>query len=324
MGRWLAAGESSGGPVLRRSFLQLFASGVLFALLGKPGRAASPADLYTFRHGVASGDPLQDAVILWTRISNADGESLTVDWQVARNQAMTDIVASGVVTTDANRDYTVKGRITPVSSGEITADVRGRWQGPFRARFEARRLTSVLFRQLSKAWPRWRGASVPPRGTAADLGSLMIDTLGGTLQDQLEALRLAPERADAHLLIARVTLASGDVAQAERHTQEALRLAPDDEGAVALLLGLRARQSWILGLWWRSAREMDRRPMTWFFALLVVLLGARTGIALAGLPHLNEVVSYIVLGFAAYVAGAGAWFRHALHRARRGVALEDY
>ena len=94
--------------MLRRSFLQLFASGVLFALLGKPGRAASRADHYAFLHGVASGDPLQDAVILWTRISNADGESLTVDWQVARDQAMTDIVASGVVKTDANRDYTVK------------------------------------------------------------------------------------------------------------------------------------------------------------------------------------------------------------------------
>lgn len=94
--------------MLRRSFLQLFASGLLLALLGARGRAASFANNYTFRHGVASGDPLKDAVILWTRVSGASGESLALNWQVARDEAMTDIVASGAVTTDADRDYTVK------------------------------------------------------------------------------------------------------------------------------------------------------------------------------------------------------------------------
>ena len=104
----MAAGESSGGTVLRRSFLQLFASGVLLALLGTRGRAALRSDVYAFSHGVASGDPLHDSVILWTRVSNAGGESLTLNWLVARDESMTDIVASGTVATDADRDYTVK------------------------------------------------------------------------------------------------------------------------------------------------------------------------------------------------------------------------
>lgn len=94
--------------MLRRSFLQLFASGVLLTLLGMRGRAASRSDAYAFRHGVASGDPLNDAVILWTRVSNASGELLTLNWFVARDEAMTDVVASGTVATDADRDYTVK------------------------------------------------------------------------------------------------------------------------------------------------------------------------------------------------------------------------
>ena len=94
--------------MLRRSFVQLFASGVLLALLGTRGRAASASDLYEFRHGVASGDPLKDAVILWPRVSNASGESLKLNWQVARDEALSDIVASGVAKTDADRDYTVK------------------------------------------------------------------------------------------------------------------------------------------------------------------------------------------------------------------------
>ena len=94
--------------MLRRSFLQLFASGILLALMGTRGRAASRSGLYAFHHGVASGDPLNDAVILWTRVSNTSGEPLTLDWLVARDEAMTDIVASGVAKTDADRDYTVK------------------------------------------------------------------------------------------------------------------------------------------------------------------------------------------------------------------------
>jgi alkaline phosphatase D len=105
--------------LLRRSFLQLFASGVLLALLGKRGRAASRSDLYAFHHGVASGDPLQDAVILWTRISNAGGEPLTLNWQVARDEAMTDIVASGVANTNADRDYTVKVDARGLPSGAL-------------------------------------------------------------------------------------------------------------------------------------------------------------------------------------------------------------
>ena len=94
--------------MLRRSFLQLLTSAVLFALLGRRSRAKPHSNVYSFAHGVASGDPLDDAVILWTRVSGASGESLTVDWIVARDAAMESVVASGAVATDADRDYTVK------------------------------------------------------------------------------------------------------------------------------------------------------------------------------------------------------------------------
>jgi translocation and assembly module TamB len=54
----------------------------------------------------------------------------------------------------------------------------------------------VLFQQLQNAWPRWRGADAPPRGQASDIGSLMIGTMAGTIQEQLKAL----EEAQARLL----------------------------------------------------------------------------------------------------------------------------
>lgn len=92
--------------MLRRSFLQLLASGVLFALLG--ARARARPSQYSFDHGVASGDPLADAVILWTRVSGAMGEPLRVRWQVATDAAMQSVIAAGTAETDSNRDYTTK------------------------------------------------------------------------------------------------------------------------------------------------------------------------------------------------------------------------
>jgi alkaline phosphatase D len=59
-----------------------------------------------FRHGVASGDPLTDRVALWTRVTTSH-ESVAVDWVVARDAALTDIVAAGTATAHADRDHTV-------------------------------------------------------------------------------------------------------------------------------------------------------------------------------------------------------------------------
>lgn len=61
----------------------------------------------TFDHGVASGDPLSDRVVLWTRVSNAQTE-LVVTWEVASDEGFANVVASGAVTTSAARDHTVK------------------------------------------------------------------------------------------------------------------------------------------------------------------------------------------------------------------------
>jgi alkaline phosphatase D len=60
-----------------------------------------------FYHGVASGDPLTDRVILWTRITNGDPNP-NIAWRVATDTGMVNIVQNGTTTTDASRDFTVK------------------------------------------------------------------------------------------------------------------------------------------------------------------------------------------------------------------------
>jgi alkaline phosphatase D len=70
-------------------------------------RSVLDSTIQPFYHGVASGDPLTDRVIIWTRVTT-DTASLQVKWRVAKDTMMQNVVAQGVFTTDASRDYTVK------------------------------------------------------------------------------------------------------------------------------------------------------------------------------------------------------------------------
>ncbi|GIV34785.1 MAG: alkaline phosphatase D [Chitinophagales bacterium] len=74
-------------------------------------RLSLDPQLAPFYHGVASGDPLPDAVIIWTRVTVED-VSATVSWKVSQDTLFTTLVANGTATTDASRDYTVKVDVT--------------------------------------------------------------------------------------------------------------------------------------------------------------------------------------------------------------------
>ncbi len=97
----------------RRALLALSS---LPAIPAFTGSAAAPATGLRFEHGVASGDPLRDRIILWTRLSGAD-RAMAVDWQLASDYSFTDIVAKGRVTTSAGRDYTVKVDVAGLKPG---------------------------------------------------------------------------------------------------------------------------------------------------------------------------------------------------------------
>lgn len=92
--------------MLRRSFLRGAGLVAVAATVRNAWPMARPK--VRFLHGVASGDPLQDSVILWTRVSSADAKPVEVEWRVAADESMRRVVAEGRVTTDESRDYTVK------------------------------------------------------------------------------------------------------------------------------------------------------------------------------------------------------------------------
>ena len=85
-------------------------AGATLGVLSLRGAVAAGGERVYFTHGVASGDPLADRVILWTRVLPGLGQHRRVEvvWQIALDERFKQIVASGTAYTDAARDYTLK------------------------------------------------------------------------------------------------------------------------------------------------------------------------------------------------------------------------
>ena len=73
-----------------------------------------------FEHGVASGDPLADAVIIWTRLSSEESpaeppesnDPLEVWWELSLDEEFTQRVAQGTLRAEPDRDFTAKVDVT--------------------------------------------------------------------------------------------------------------------------------------------------------------------------------------------------------------------
>ena len=73
-----------------------------------------------FLHGVASGDPLQDKVILWTRLTPVDlSARLKVTWEIATDDQFKLNLKTGVVQTTKTDDFTVKVDATGLQADTI-------------------------------------------------------------------------------------------------------------------------------------------------------------------------------------------------------------
>src|SRR5688572_29391637 len=97
----------------RRAFLRLATTAAMGSACAAsrtdtaaPLAAGSPPE--RFLHGVESGDPLPNGIVLWTRVSVDPQRICSVGWFVAEDPALEHLVVHGNVTTDAERDHTVK------------------------------------------------------------------------------------------------------------------------------------------------------------------------------------------------------------------------
>ena len=98
----------------RRAFIARAAALAVASQLPACARAQVKFDKYPFTLGVASGDPLPDGVVLWTRLApdplHGGGMSaapVDVAWEVARDEAMKDVARSGVTTASPDLAHSV-------------------------------------------------------------------------------------------------------------------------------------------------------------------------------------------------------------------------
>ncbi|WP_338695624.1 alkaline phosphatase D family protein [Streptomyces sp. Q6] len=105
----------------RRTVVKAAAASAVLAVPLAAAATAHAAEAPAFLHGVASGDPLPDGVLLWTRVTptpeavpgSGQGPDVQVDWEIAEDSAFRTVVGRGTTTASATSDHTVK------------ADVRG-------------------------------------------------------------------------------------------------------------------------------------------------------------------------------------------------------
>jgi len=107
----------------RREFLRRAAvTGGGLALLGgwqaRVAHATPDETLAPFLHGVASGDPLADRVVIWTRVTpDRAVRQIPVTWRVATDPALTQVVGQGKAGATAERDWCVKVDVTGLRPG---------------------------------------------------------------------------------------------------------------------------------------------------------------------------------------------------------------
>ncbi len=100
----------------RRSFFKQSGSAAMaLAALPTLPLASLAAGGPMFQHGVASGDPLSDRVILWTRVTPSGTPAVVVvDVTVALDAAFTQVVYRARTKTNPGRDYTLKFDAAPL------------------------------------------------------------------------------------------------------------------------------------------------------------------------------------------------------------------
>ena len=93
----------------------------LISLLLPAGRTLAQ-DLLTakgFTHNVASGEPSDDSVLLWTRYVSAQNDIVELEVEVASDKDFTKKIAGGIIQTGSWRDWTAKITIDGLKPGSV-------------------------------------------------------------------------------------------------------------------------------------------------------------------------------------------------------------
>lgn len=102
--------------IQRRDFIRGIGALSVAAVAVPVHAVAAP---FSFQHGVASGDPLTDRVVIWTRVTTPQNNPVAVIWEVAQDEDFRRVLRRGRVLATAAQDHTVK-----VDVAGLPADAR--------------------------------------------------------------------------------------------------------------------------------------------------------------------------------------------------------
>ncbi|MCY1083706.1 tetratricopeptide repeat protein [Archangium sp. miwbw1] len=141
-----------------------------------------------------------------------------------------------------------------------------------------------------------------------------------------DALTARPEFQDGLVLMGHVHLRQGSIEDAREHALWALRQNATDEGALRLLASIKARQSPLLGLWWRYAMFMgslgDTRSTLVLLGAFVVYRFATQATKDLGQPQLASIIQLVWLGLAMYTWVGPALFQRMVRQELETVRLD--
>lgn len=202
---------------------------------------------------------------------------------------------------------------------------------------DAHRLAASLYRLWGKPAlaqqesERARALDPDDPSVWAQSGSLAFDRGERDIarEQAIAALEIDPEHVDALTLLGHCDLAAGRAEEARAHALWALQQDPGDSGAMTLFAAVKARRSWLLGLWWRFQSFVNagsgRRA-------IVMLLGAYllyrvVGIAMVhnGMKEWAGFVTLAWLAFCVYTWFAPTLFWRSIRKEMKTVRLRpDY
>ena len=92
----------------RRSFIKLM--GLILSIFNIRifGYNTSNSEIISFEHGVASGDPTKNKIILWTKITKTSKNTINVNWQISDNKNFSNLINLGTAKSYSYNDFSVK------------------------------------------------------------------------------------------------------------------------------------------------------------------------------------------------------------------------
>lgn len=164
--------------------------------------------------------------------------------------------------------------------------------------------------------------------TMADLSThyLSVGQLARAKSHAQNALEAEPEHVDALVAMGSVLLAQGDPKGAREHAIWALTHQPSHSGALHLLATVKARESLLLGLWWRYNSWVTRLGSG---RQILVLLGAYLAYRVADLAVRDsgsatsaQILEYAWLAIVVYTWVGPGLFQRSLAREMDSVRLK--